>query len=125
ARRAGFLHDIGQSIDHTVEGGVWQVGADYLTRHGAKDVIVNAVRSQGLKEEERSLLGHIVFAANSFSESRPGANRQMIQNFVRRLEDLESVANSFDGVVRSYALQSGKEVRVLVESSKITDDQAV
>jgi ribonucrease Y len=125
ARRAGFLHDVGQSIDHTVEGGVWQVGADYLKRHGERDVVVNAVRSQGLKEEERSLLGHIVFAANSFSESRPGANRQMIQNFVRRLEDLESVANSFDGVVRTYALQSGKEIRVLVESAKITDDQAV
>ena len=124
ARRAGLLHDIGQSIDHTVEGGVWQVGADYARRYGEKDVIVNAIRSQGLREEERSLLGHIVFAANGFSEARPGANRQMIQNFVRRLEDLESVANSFDGVVRTYALQSGKEVRVLVESSKITDDQA-
>ncbi len=125
ARRAGFLHDIGQSIDHTVEGGVWQVAADYLKRHGERDVIVNAVRSLGLREEDRSLLGHIVFAANSFSESRPGANRQMIQNFVRRLEDLESVANSFDGVVRAYALQSGKEIRVLVESGRITDDQSV
>lgn len=124
ARRAGLLHDIGQSIDHTVEGSVWLVGAEYCRRYGEKDQVVNAVRSQGLREEERSLLGHIVFAANSFSESRPGANRQMIQNFVRRLEDLESVANSFDGVVRTYALQSGKEVRVLVESSKITDDQA-
>jgi ribonuclease Y len=125
ARRAGFLHDIGQSIDHTVEGGVWQVGADYLKRHGERDVIVNAVRSQGLRDDERTLLGHIVFAANSFSESRPGANRQMVQNFVRRLEDLESVANSFDGVVRAYALQSGKEIRVLVDGGKITDDQSV
>lgn len=124
ARRAGLLHDVGQAIDHTVEGGVWQVGADYCRRYGEKDVIVNAIRSQGMREDERGLLGHIVFAANAFSEARPGANRQMIQNFVRRLEDLESVANSFDGVVRTYALQSGKEVRVLVESAKITDDQA-
>jgi ribonuclease Y len=124
ARRAGLLHDVGQVIDHTVEGNVWQVGADYLKRHGEKENIVKAVLSQGEGEDNRTLLGHIIFAANNFSESRPGANRQMIQNFIRRLEDLESVANSFDGVIRTYALQSGKEIRVLVESSKITDDQA-
>lgn len=125
ARRAGLLHDIGQAVDHTVEGSVWNVGADYAKRYNEKDVIAHAIRSQGLKEDERSLLGHIIFAANAFSESRPGANRQMMQNFIRRLEDLESVANSFDGVVRTYALQSGKEIRVLVEGGKITDDQAV
>jgi ribonuclease Y len=125
ARRAGLLHDIGQSIEHSVEGSVWQVGADFAKRFGEKDVIVQALRSQGLREDERTLLGHIVFAANAFSESRPGANRQMMQNFIRRLEDLESVANSFDGVVRTFALQSGKEIRVLVEGAKITDDQAV
>lgn len=125
ARRAGLMHDIGQCIDHSVEGSVWQVGAEFAKRYGERDVIVQAIRSQGLREEERSLLGHLVFAANAFSESRPGANRQMMQNFIRRLEDLESVANSFDGVVRTYALQSGKEIRVLVEGAKITDDQAV
>ncbi|OFZ19165.1 MAG: ribonuclease Y [Bdellovibrionales bacterium RBG_16_40_8] len=124
ARRAGLLHDLGQAIDHTVEGSVWQVGADFAKRYGERDNIVQAIRSQGIKDEGRTLLGHIVFAANAFSEARPGANSQMIQNFTRRLEDLESVANSFDGVVRTYALQSGKEIRVLVESSKITDDQA-
>lgn len=125
ARRAGLLHDLGQAIDHTVEGGVWQVGSDYAKRYGERDVVVSALRSQGMPENARTLLGHIVFAANAFSESRPGANRQMMQNFIRRLEDLESVANSFDGVVRTYALQSGKEIRVLVEGAKITDDQAV
>jgi len=125
ARRAGLLSDIGQAIEHTVEGSSWQVGADYAKRYGEKDVIVQAIRCQGAREEERTLLGHIVYAANAFSESRPGANRQMMQNFIRRLEDLESVANSFDGVVRTYALQSGKEIRVLVEGAKITDDQAV
>jgi ribonuclease Y len=124
ARRAGLVHDIGQTIDHTVEGSVWHVGAEYLKRHGEKDAVVQAVKSLGERDDNRTLMGHIVHAANVFSESRPGANRQMIQNFIRRLEDLESVGNSFDGVVRSYALQSGKEIRVLVESSKITDDQA-
>lgn len=124
ARRAGLLHDLGQVIDHTVEGSSYQVAADFAKRYGERDVIVQAIRSQGLKEEDRTLMGHLVFVANLFSESRPGANRQMMQNFIRRLEDLESVANSFDGVVRTYALQSGKEIRVLVEGGKITDDQA-
>lgn len=125
ARRAGLLHDIGQCIDHTVEGSVWQVGSEYAKRFGEKDIVVQAIRSMGLSDESRTLLGHIISIANAFSESRPGANRQMMQNFIHRLEGLESVANSFDGVVRTYALQSGKEIRVLVEGSKITDDQAV
>lgn len=124
ARRAGFLHDIGQAIDHTNEGSAWTVGAEFAKRYGEREVIVAAIRSQDFSDDSRSLMGHIVYAANSFSESRPGAKRQMIQNFIRRLEDLESVANSFDGVVKTYALQSGKEIRVLVESGKITDDQA-
>src|SRR5690606_3904143 len=79
----------------------------------------------GPEEEPKTALAHIIHAANAFCEARPGANRQVVQNFIRRLEDLESIGNSFDGVVRTYALQSGKEIRVLVESGKITDDQAV
>jgi len=124
ARRAGLLHDLGHVIDHTVEGSSWQVAGDFAKRYGERDVIVQSIRSQGMKDEDRTLMGHLVYVANLFSESRPGANRQMMQNFIRRLEDLESVANSFDGVVRTYALQSGKEIRVLVEGGKITDDQA-
>jgi ribonucrease Y len=125
AKRAGLLHDLGKVIDHSVEGNVAVVGADYARRHGEKENIAHAIRSMGVNEDAKSALAHILQAANAFAESRPGANRQVIQNFIRRLEDLESIGNSFDGVVRTYALQSGKEIRVLVESSKITDDQAV
>lgn len=125
ARRAGLLHDLGKAIDHTVEGDVASVGADFAKRHGEKDRVVQAIKSMGSTDEVNSTLGHLTQAANSFSESRPGAKRDMMQNFIRRLVDLESIGNSFDGVVRTYALQSGKEVRVLVESGKITDDQAI
>lgn len=124
ARRAGLLHDIGKTIEHSVEGDVATVGAEFAKRHGEKEPVVQAIRSLSPNDEPKSVVGHIVQAAKSFSEHRPGANREMIQNFIRRLVDLESIGNSFDGVVRTYALQSGKEVRVLVESSKITDDQA-
>ena len=125
ARRAGLLHDIGKAIDHTVEGDVATVGAEFAKRHGEKSRVVDAIRSMAVDQDAESAIGHIVQAANSFSEHRPGSNRDMIQNFIKRLVDLESIGNSFDGVTRTYALQSGKEVRVLVESSKITDDQAV
>jgi ribonucrease Y len=125
ARRAGLLHDIGKAVDHTVEGDAATVGAEFAKRHGEKEKIVSAIRSMGPGQEASSALAHLIQAANSFSESRPGTKRDMVQNLVRRLVDLESIGNSFDGVVRTYALQSGKEVRVLVESGKITDDQAV
>ncbi len=125
AKRAGLLHDLGKCIDHHVEGNVAFAGAEFARRHGEKDNIVHAIRAMGHGEEPRTALAHILIAAKAFAVSRPGANRQVIQNFIRRLEDLESIGNSFDGVVRTFALQSGKEIRVLVESGKITDDQAV
>lgn len=124
SRRAGLLHDLGKTIDHTVEGDVATVGSEFAKRHGEKEPVVMALKALSPSAEPNSVVAHIVQAAKSFSENRPGANRDMIQNFIRRLVDLESIGNSFDGVVRTYALQSGKEVRVLVESSKITDDQA-
>jgi ribonuclease Y len=124
ARRAALLHDLGKAIDHTVEGDAATVGAEFAKRHGERDAIVHAIRSLSGKEEPKTALAHIVHAANAFSESRPGAKRDMIQNFIRRLVDIESIGNSFDGVVRTYALQSGKEVRVMVESARVTDDQA-
>lgn len=125
AKRAGLLHDIGKAIDHTVEGSIGQVGAEFAKRHGEKEAVVDAIRSMSPGSEPSSSLGHIINTANSMAEARPGANRQMIKNFVKRLEDIESIGNSFDGVVRTYALQSGKEIRVIVESGKITDDQSV
>ncbi|MCB0341754.1 MAG: ribonuclease Y [Pseudobdellovibrionaceae bacterium] len=125
ARRAGLLHDIGKSIDHTVEGSHAIVGADFARRHGETDQVVHAIRAHHGEEEPQSVTAHIVQAANEFSKARPGARRSSMQNFIRRLEDLESIGNSFDGVERTFAIQSGKEIRVLVDSGKITDDQSV
>ncbi|MEZ4871915.1 MAG: ribonuclease Y [Bdellovibrionales bacterium] len=124
ARRAGLLHDIGRSIDHTSEGSHAMAGAEFAKKHGEKEKIVKAIRQHEGEEPASSLLSHIVQAANNLSKARPGARREMMESFIRRLEDLESVGNSFDGVERTFAIQSGKEVRVIVDSSKVTDEQA-
>jgi ribonuclease Y len=124
ARRAGLLHMIGRAIDHTVEGSYASVGAEFARRHGEDDQICQAIRCHNGEVEARSLLDHLIQAAYNLSESRPGAKRNNMEGYIRRLEDLESIGNSFDGVSRTYAIQAGKEIRVLVDSGKITDDQS-
>ncbi len=124
ARRAGLLHDIGRSIDHTVIGSHAKVGAEFARKHGESKEVVNAILAHEGEKEADSVLSQIVQAANSLSKARPGARRAQMENFIRRLEDIESVANSFDGVDRTFAIQAGKEVRVMVDSSKVTDEQA-
>ncbi len=122
ARRAGLLHDIGKGIDHTVDGNHATVGADFLKKYGEVEAVVHAVRAHHNDEPPTSVIAHIVQAANILSNSRPGARRPGMDNFIQRLQEIESLANSFDGVVKSYALQAGREVRVIVEASKVTDD---
>lgn len=124
ATRAGLFHAIGRALDHTHEGSYAQSGAEFLRKYGEKDAIVQAVRSHTDEIKPNSTLGHIVQSAFNLAKSRPGARRSNLESFVRRLSDLESVANSFDGVARSFAIQSGKEIRVVVDSGKVTDDQA-
>lgn len=125
ARRAGLLHDIGKAIDHTVDGSHAMVGAEFAKRHGEKEQVCHAIRAHHDEEKPESILAHLVQAANSLSKARPGARRHMMENYIRRLEDLESIGNSFDGVSRTFAIQSGKEIRVLVDSSKVTDEQSI
>lgn len=125
ARRAGLLHDIGKAIDHNTEGGHAVIGAEFARRHGEKDGVVHAIRAHHDDEKPESILAHLVQAANNLSKARPGARRNMMETYIRRLQDLESVANSFDGVSRSFAIQSGKEIRVLVDSGKVTDEQSL
>ncbi|MEI7973436.1 MAG: ribonuclease Y [Bdellovibrio sp.] len=122
ARRAGLLHDIGKAIEHTVDGNHAVVGADFLKKYGESEAIVHAVRAHHNDEPPNSVIAHLVQAANILSNSRPGARRPGMDHFIQRLQEIESVANSFDGVIRSYALQAGREVRVIVEASKVTDD---
>jgi ribonuclease Y len=124
AKRAGLLHAIGRGLDHTYEGSSAQAGAEFCKKNGEKDEIVHAIRAHSEEVKAETTLAHIVQAAHNLTKSRPGARRQNLETFIKRLSDLESVANSFDGVARSYALQSGKEIRVIVDSGKVTDDQA-
>ncbi|MAV91797.1 MAG: ribonuclease Y [Bdellovibrionaceae bacterium] len=122
-KRAALFHSIGRALDHTFEGSYAFAGSEFLRKNGESKEVVRAVRTHTGEEEPSSVTGHIVQAAFNLSRSRPGSKRGNLDSFVKRLADLESVANSFDGVSRSYAVQSGKEIRVLVESSKVTDDQ--
>jgi ribonucrease Y len=125
ARRAGLLHDIGKGIEHTVEGNHAVVGADFCKKYGEAEGICHAIRAHHDDELPTTVIAHLVQAANKLSNSRPGARRQGMENYINRLSDLESIGNSFDGVLRTFAVQAGKEVRVIVEASKVTDDQAV
>lgn len=125
ARRAGLLHDLGLAIEHTVEGSHAIVGAETARKLGESDEVCHAIRSHHDDEKPQSLLAWVVHTANILSTMRPGARRPQMDNYIHRLEDLESIGNSFDGVLKTYAVQAGKEVRVLVESSRVTDDQAV
>lgn len=125
ARRAGLFHDIGKAIEHTVEGSHSAAGAEAARKYGESEEVCHAIRSHHDEEKPHSTLAWIVHAANTLSHSRPGARRPQMDNYIHRLEDLESIGNSFDGVLKTFALQAGKEVRVLVESSKVTDDMAV
>lgn len=124
AKRAGLLHSIGRAIDHTVEGSYAKVGSDFARRHQESEEICHAILAQNEEVPAESLLDHIIQAAVHLVNVRPGRKKHMLDSFVKRLSDLESVGNSFDGVYRTFAVQSGKEIRVLVDSGKITDDQA-
>jgi ribonuclease Y len=124
ARRAGLLHDIGHALDHSMEGSHSVIGAEFAKKHGESEQVCHAIRAHHNDEKPDSLLACIVQAANVLSNSRPGARRPAMDTFIRRMEDLEAIGNSFDGVVRTFAVQAGKELRVLVESSRVTDEQA-
>lgn len=124
AKRAGLLHDIGKTVDHNHEGSHAFVGAEYSKKLGESDAICHAIRAHHNEEPPSSLLAHLVSIANVLSNSRPGARRPGMDSFINRLQELESVGNSFDGVQRTYALQAGREIRVLVEASRVTDDQS-
>lgn len=124
ARRAGFLHDIGKAMDHEMEGGHAIIGANFIKKHGEDELIVNAVGAHHDEWKPASVIAHLVIAADALSGARPGARREILESYVRRLEDLERISSSFDGVERSFAVQAGREVRVIVEHGRVNDDQA-
>ena len=122
ARRMGLLHAIGMGVPHAVEGSYSAVGADFCRKHGEKPDICQAIRAHDGKAEAKSLYDHVVQIAYNLSRSRHNVKRSSLDNFINRLKDLESLANSFDGISRSFAIQAGKEIRVLVDSNKVTKD---
>lgn len=124
ARRAGLLHDIGKAVSHEQEGGHAIVGGQLARKFGEDEVVANAIACHHDDEPCRHILGHLVAAADTLSGARPGARREMLESYVQRLEELEKISASFTGVERAYAIQAGREVRVLVEPSEVSDAES-
>jgi ribonuclease Y len=125
AVRAAFLHDIGKAIDREMEGTHLQIGIDFLRKHGESEAVVLAMAAHHMDIDWPSLEAMIVQAADAISAARPGARRDILESYVKRLEKLEGIADSFRGVSKSFALQAGREIRIMVESEKISDEEAV
>jgi ribonuclease Y len=122
AKRVGLLHDIGKAVDHEIEGSHASIGADLAKKYGEGEEIVHAILAHHEDVEVVSLLDVIVQAADALSGARPGARREMLETYIKRLEELERIANSFSGVEKSYAIQAGREIRIVVNSEKISDE---
>jgi len=124
AKRAGLLHDIGKAVDHEIEGPHALIGADLAKKYGESGRVVHAIAAHHEDESPHDILPILVQASDALSGARPGARREMLANYLKRLEDLEKIAKSFAGVEKSYAIQAGREVRIIVDNQKITDDAA-
>lgn len=125
AKRAGLLHDLGKAVDHEIEGSHAVIGADIAKKYGESPKIVHAIMAHHEDEKPATVLAVLVQAADALSGARPGARREMMETYVKRLDDLERIATSFDGVQTSFAIQAGREIRVMVSSEQVTDDRAL
>ena len=124
ARRAALLHDIGKAVDHEVEGSHAIIGAELARKYGESPKIVNAIAAHHEDVKAETILAPLVDAADALSGARPGARREMMESYTRRLEELERIVNSFKGVEKSYAVQAGREIRIMVQHDLVTDDEA-
>jgi ribonuclease Y len=124
ARRAALLHDIGKALTHEVEGSHAIIGADIARKYGESAKVVNAIAAHHEEVKAETILAPLVDAADALSGARPGARREMLESYVRRLEDLERISNSFKGVEKCFAVQAGREIRIIVQPTVVGDDQA-
>ena len=125
ARRAGLLHDIGKALDHEIEGSHVQIGVDICRKYKENTQVIHAIEAHHGDVEPKTTLAFIIMAADAISAARPGARRENMESYIKRLETLEALCNGFEGVESSYAVQAGREVRILVQPDKVSDDEVI
>ena len=125
ARRAGLLHDIGKALDHEIEGSHISIGVDIAKKYKENPAIIHAIEAHHGDVEPKTPLAFIVMAADAISAARPGARRENIENYVKRLEKLEEVTKSFPGIANCFAIQAGREIRIMVKPEEVSEDQMV